>query len=217
MAADLSRIAKIINQELNLADSYTATPDDPRFYNLSDVILACDAQTVSAFLKNPTDGRRAGFLSTQSLAHGAGLPTHIGPIESVTIASKGAVLARKDKIERERENALNLTTISPHYWIEANTIFHNADAKISGVAGALFGVTVASVKVCTFSMGVVCQSPDELEIVVACGALAMLAPVEGENVSLASHYQGQFLAMLSALEKGQPLPEFIPRSALKDI
>lgn len=197
MAVTLATIASEVVAQMNLAVTYTATPTDPRAYAqmVTDAVLNADGMVVEAILSNPSNGQRAAFIASTTVAHAGALPARIGPIDSVVIGGKGAVVWPIDEIENERTNRLSLTSINPHFAVEGNTLFHNQ------------GATAATVKYVAFTKSSACQSPDEYGAAVLCGALMLMFSVEGEADSTAGMYGQQFQAMLQAIRAGQaPAP-----------
>lgn len=195
MAVVLATIASQVVAQMNLAATYTATPTDPRAYaqQVTDAVLAADGMVVEAILSNPSNGARAAFIASASVAHAGALPARIGPIDSVVIGGKGATLWSLQEIEYERTNALSLT-YPPRFAIEGNTLFHNQ------------GASTATVKYVSFTKTSACQSPDEYAAAVLCGALMLMFSIEGEADSTAGMYGNQFQAMLQAIRAGQAPP-----------
>lgn len=193
MAVVLATIASEVVAQMNLAVTYTATVTDPRAYSqqVTDAVLNADGMVIEAILSNPSNGQRAAFIISTTVAHAGALPARIGPIDSVVIGGKGAVPWDISEIENERTNRLTLTSINPHFAIEGNVLFHNQ------------GATAATVRYVSYAKSGACQSPDEYGGVVLCGALMLMFSIEGENDSTASMYGQQFQAMLQAIRNGQ--------------
>lgn len=201
MAASFSQIASLCVAELNANSTYTTATNDPRFYTnqIRDAIANADAAVCLLILGDPDNPYRGEFSSTSSsVAHGGVIPSHISPVISVVISSKGAQLWPKSEIEFERDNSLALTTIKPHYFIdEDKVLFHN-------------GVSNATVHYYTFTQSVtdppVLQCPDGLADAVACRALAFLFSVEGENTQVAEHYEAMWKDFVAAILGRAKLP-----------
>jgi len=192
MAVSLSTIRKLVIRGINLSSGYTEAVDDPAFDadQIRDAILLADGSVVAALCGNANHPRRHAFFSTASVPHGGVIPSRVGPVESCVIGGKAASLWDKEEIEDERENVLGLTTISPHYVLEGSTLYHNG----SGNAIVTFP---------QFTLGLVCQSPDEYSAAVACGALSFLFPSEGDDIEAGGFYLAQWNAYLKMISEGE--------------
>src|SRR5690349_3389270 len=139
---DITTVAKEVVAQLNLAVTYSATPTDPRAYTaqITDAILNADGAVCEAILSNPSNGQRAAFLQSTTVAHAGTLPARIGPIDAVIVGGKAATEWDKSEIEAERTNRLSLTSINPHFAIDGNVLYHN-------------GGSAATVKYSTYTRG----------------------------------------------------------------
>jgi hypothetical protein len=199
MAVSLTVASSLVVAELNANTSYAATVTDPRFYNsqISDAVLAADADVVRAICNNPKHPRRQGFITTQSgVSHGAQLTAHAGPVEGVQFAitattwtgTRPGSLAPREAIDFDNLNPRAKTLLPCRYFIDGDTIFHNKTGLLAGDASAV-SVNVAYP---AFTKTSACQSPDEMLLPVVHGALAILMNVEGEDSTSAQLYATLF-------------------------
>lgn len=161
-------------------------------------IRAADVAVYGAILSAQGEGRRVGALTQSAIAHGATIPTHVGPIDAVyfTITggrfngTRGATLwpiSKLGELENENRNPESNPLIEPHAIVENNTVFHNAAALIAGGAsGVSFFVRYATL---TYSSGgTTLQSPDEAIYGVAARTLAMLVQKDGQRTGAGSTF-----------------------------
>lgn len=204
MAALLARVKKGVNAALNLADTYTETPDaGSRAYEqqLIDIGLTLDVELIETGLKNATWAHRGDFAQSTAVAHGAVLPAHTGPIDSVQIGGKIAEVAPPEQIEKERELVALGITVTPHYNTDGFTLAHN-------------GASNATVKSCIVTRGVVFQCPDELEGALIRGLASMVSSPEGEDPALQAKYAELYQLDKMAISKGEIPPPFtLPEKA----
>src|SRR4051812_48555065 len=116
MAGLLARVKKAFNAANNLSDTYTETPDSgSRAYEqqLIDLSLTIDGELICIGLLNPTWSHRIEFQQSTSVAYGANLPAHVGPIDAVLIGGKLATWATIDQIDSERELVAQGITVMP--------------------------------------------------------------------------------------------------------
>lgn len=199
MAIDFTKIASLCVAQLNAAGTYTATPSDPRFYTgqIKDAINNADAAVLTLILSDPANPFRNRFITSAVVNHAAAIPAHIGPVVSVVVGGKGAMLWPKSEIEFEKTNPLTLTKIAAHYWIDQDNILF-VNAASATVYFANFTQSVADPPVL--------QCPDGFGDAVACRALAFLFPVEGENVSAGQHYERLWAEFMQAIMQRKELP-----------
>jgi hypothetical protein len=199
MAAQLSRVQPQVNAALNVADSYTATPDSgSRLYaqQVIDSGLDIDGQIIAVGLGNPTWSHRVEFQGSASVAHLANLPAHTGPIDAVLVGGKVATPAPLDQIESERDLvAQGITTVTPHYNADGTVLAHNGSSN-------------ATVKYCIYTRGSVLQAPDEYEPTIIRGVLSIVGSPEGEDPALQQAYAQQYHADLQMIATGQMPPPF---------
>jgi len=199
MAALLARVKKAVNASLNLADTYTETPDSgSRAFEqqLIDLALTIDLQLIEDGLKNPTWANRVDFQQSTSVAHGASLPAHTGPIDAVLVGGKMATPAPLDQIETERELiAAGVTSVTPHYNADGIFLAHN-------------GSSSAVVKSCIVTRGLVLQGPDYTEGAIIRGVLSIISSPEGEDPATQSEYARQYALDRQAMTAGQIPPPF---------
>lgn len=202
-----------INQVLG-ADSYTSTPasNSHLFTNgLRDLILSVDGSIVTAILMNGNHGRRRDFILTAAMAHGGQLPSHIGPIDAVRIASKAATPWPLEDIERERINALGVP-LHAHYAIQGTRCYSNATVSN-------FGVTTADVDYCDYAPDTstfLCKAPAEYTDCELAAALEYLYGIEGDDVSAAGLYgrvKSQYIQMIAGGAMTLPPMEAIAQAA----
>ena len=213
MPVDLIRVVSDVILSLNAGTpgTYGVTVTDPRWNasQISDAVLTADALVVAAILRNKSNSRNQLYYATQfGLANGGTIGINIaGEVAAVTFTVTAATEpinngARSGdewpKVEIDNENRYPVLGYDPHYFIDGNVIYHNGSALASYYgAGVSVDVTFPFfVRVST------CQSPDEYEYAVYCGAMSLLQPVEGENVDSASTWAGQFQQLLKMIEMG---------------
>lgn len=198
MAALLSRVQSAVNALLNLADAYGVTPDaGSRAYaqEIIDLALTIDVELIEIGLRNATWAHRVDFAQSTTVAHGANLPAHVGPIDAVIIGGKNASVAPVEQIEKERELVALSVAVTPHYNTDGYVLAHN-------------GSSSATVKSCIVTRGSVLQSPDELEGAIIHGVLSLVASPEGEDAQLQAGYAAMYIADKQTLTTGEIPPPF---------
>lgn len=204
----------MVVQQLNVATSYTSTPaSGTRIYStgLRDVILSVDGEIVTDIMENPAHGRRRDFILTTALAHMAQLPSHVGPLDAVRIASRAATLRPLQLIDRERVNSRG-AILQPHYAIVGTRIAHNATV-------ANLGVTTADVDYCDYSRDTstfLCKAPNEYTAVEAAGAFAYGFSIEGDDIPASTMWAGIYARYRQMIRAGQlqvpSLPEMLQQA-----
>lgn len=206
MPALLSRVKKAVNAVLDLADAYQETPDaGSRAYEqeLIDIALTIDVELIEIGLRNATWAHRVDFTQSTSVAHGANLPAHTGPIDAVIISSKNASVAPVEQIEKERElTALSPAIgVTPHYNTDGYVLSHN-------------GTSSATVKSCIVTRGSVLQAPDELEGAIIRGVLSLISSPEGEAPEMQAAYAALYQQDKQSIATGEIPPPFaLPEKA----
>lgn len=204
MAANLARVKKAVNAALNLADTYSEVPDaGSRAYEqqLIDLAQTIDVELIEIGLRNATWAHRVDFVQSFTVAHGANLPTHTGPIDAVIVGGKNASVAPVEQIEKERELVALGIAVTPHYNTDGFVLAHN-------------GTVSATVKSCIVSRGSVLQAPDELEGAIIRGVLSLVSSPEGEDPQLQAGYAAMYQADKQALQGGEIPPPFaLPEKA----
>jgi len=199
MAANLARVEKAVTAAVNASDSYNGIPDaGSRLFlaQIDDLAITIDLQLIEDGLKNPTWANRVDFQQSTSVAHGANLPAHTGPIDAVIIGGKLATPAPLDQIENERDLlAQGVTSLTPHYNADGFVLAHNGSSN-------------ATVKSCTVTRGVVLQGPDYTEGAIIRGVLSLIASPEGEDPATQSEYARQYALDRQAMTAGQIPPPF---------
>lgn len=196
-------VASLVVQGLNLASTYTPTPDDPRVYaqGVLDAINASDVAVVETILGNAMHPRRSQFFTSSPVAHEGQIPNHIGPVVSIEVNSKGATAWPKTEIEYERTNDLSLT-FDGHYWVDSEGIlYHNG----TGNATVFYCTISATASPTTASL---LQSPDEYFEAVASKTLSFLFNIEGENSAAAEFYDNHWRAFENSIRGARAMPEF---------
>lgn len=200
MPVDRLLVQSLAVAQLTGADSYTSTPasNSHLFTNqLRDAILAVDGNVVRAICESGNHGRRRDYIVSVALAHGAQIPSHVGPIDAVRIAGLAATPWDPRDIEMERVNALGVP-LQPHFAVDNARIYHNGTV-------ASFGVSTADLDHCAYAMdtsGSLCQAPVEYADAVLCGTLEYLFGVEGDDVAAANLYGRTFQMYLQMIKGG---------------
>lgn len=217
MAVSISTVESLVIQELNANSSYTTSSSDPRFYTagIADAALSADGLIIEAICRNLQHSRRAQFYVTQTgTTHGGTIGNALGPIDTVQFVVTGGTApgnrAAKpwddEEIQNEIANPLALTKIAPHYAIEGRVVYHNGSTIATNSGGGTVSVNVTYP---AYSRTSACQAPDEYVYAVTCGTLALLFPVEGENVTAGHFYWAQFQIMLNQISTGEAtIPQF---------
>lgn len=169
---------------------------------VDQAILAADALVCAGLIQTIGNGRRIAFESAVSIAHGALITAHAGPIGAVTFAITGGLyagtrsgtLVSKAEIDRDNLNPAALKTIPPKYAIEGDRLYHNGAGLILGGASA---VTV-TVDLCAFALTTACQAPDECNDAVFHGAMFVIAK-NGHHGDAANTYRQAFQSDLVLL------------------
>lgn len=200
MSVSLTVAKKLVTNVLNENDVTTyGTLTNPERYvdgEVTDACLSADAAICRAIIETPGHGRRKDFLTSATVAHGAQIATHVGPVESIIFAVTGGAYAGtragnpagKDEIERDNRNPLALTLIEPAYYLEGDTVYHNAAGLVAGGASS---VTVTAAY-CTFTLTSACQSSDEMERAVVLAAVALLIGKDGHHTAAAAGFEAQY-------------------------
>lgn len=197
--ADKIRIGQIVIQQLGAADTYTATPTDPRYSDINDVILDYDYNVAALICGNPNHPLAAEFATTQNVPYGGVVASKLGPPMGITIAGRAAEAAGKSKIDSDRANYLNLdpSLFKPLYaWQNNSILYHNATVPLFGTANAV--VTVPNV-----TRGSVCVAPAIYEMPIAAGVLGFLFPFMGADTGAANLYTGIYLRYTQMIVNGQ--------------
>lgn len=211
MAVPLATVAIDVVLGLNAGNpgAYSATVLDPR-WNTSqvvDAILTSDAAVVAATMKNKDSARAALYYTTQAgLAHGGTIGLTAGPIASVVFVVTGGTAPgsrpgtewEPAEIQREIVNALGLD-YDPHYDIDGRVIYHNGTAIAAQSGGGSVSVNITYP---AFSRTSACQAAEEFQWAVFCGAMALLVPVEGENVGAMGSWAQLFEVALQGIMSG---------------
>lgn len=199
MAALLARVKKAVNGAMNLADSYTETPSDgSRAYEqqLIDMAITVELELIAIGLDNPTWSNRTDYQQSTSVAHGAALPAHTGPIDAVILGTVVAQPAPIDQIETERRlRTAGVTEITAHYNADGMFLAHN-------------GASNATVKSCIVSRGSILQGPDWMEGAIIRGVLSMISSPEGENPEMQGEFRVQYAQDKQMIASGQIPPPF---------
>lgn len=212
MAVDLASICADCVLLLNAGSpgAYSSTVIDPRWatQQIVDAVLDADGMVCAAIFQNKNHPRNVLFYTTQTgLAHGdtVGSSQIVGPITSVMFVVTGGTAPGKRQgipweaaeIQHEIINALGLD-YDPHYDLDGQIIWHNGAAIAARSGGGTVSVDVVFPE---FSGTSSPQAPDEYAELVLAGAMAILVPVEGENVPAANHWLQAFEAGLQMIMK----------------
>jgi hypothetical protein len=173
-----------------------------------------DLSIARQILNNPNDGRRAAYLTTSNIAHGAAIPTHISPLDAIYMTITGGQyagtravelwpLSKLNELEDENRNPQANPFISPHAIIENNTVFHNAAAIVAGGASGVT-VTLRYPTLTHASGGSNIQSPDEFAWAIVNGALSLLVAKDGQRISAANHFEQVYLQEMKMLQVSAP-------------
>ncbi len=195
MAVSLSVIASQVNQELNTAVTYSATPTDPRLYTtgLADAILDADGKYVAAHLRNRNDPRRVAFTTSQSaVAHGGTLNTHLGPIDSIQFVvtattwtgTRPGVPSTLTQIDFDNLNPRAKVLLPCRYKIEGDVLYHNRTGLLAGDASAVSVNATFN----TYTKTSACQAPDEDQAGIVYETCALLFGIEGDDTQAAQLY-----------------------------
>lgn len=209
MAVSIATVESDAIAELNAALTYTTVVTSPRFYTpqIASAALSADALVCEAIMRNKRHPRRTLYYASQAVAHGALLSTPSGDIADVQFVVTGGTRPGTrfgtewdpEEIEHEIRNVNSDTEIEPHYAFVNGVVYHNG-AAIQLING---GSVTVNVRVPQFTRTSACQAPDEYQQAVLCGTLALLFPVEGENVDVARFYWTQFQTILGEIATGQ--------------
>jgi hypothetical protein len=211
MAVSLAVVTTDCVIGLNAGSGYSATVTDPRWttQQIVDQVLAADGMVVAACIEGQDNPYASGYYSTISgVANGATISSSLGPLVSVQFVLTGgsAPSVRPgvlwDKAEIIAELAFPSLKYDPHFNTDGRVIYHNG-AAIATYETATVSVNVITI---TYTRTSACQAPDTLQWLVFVGAMALLVPVEGENVSAASYWGQLFLQGIEAVRRGQALP-----------
>lgn len=205
---------------LNAGSGYSATVTDPRWttQQVVDAVLASDGMVAAALLQNKDNPWGSGFYTTISgVVHGAIITASQGPIVSVQFVLTGGVapsvrpasIQDLAEIVEEIQNALNLD-FDAHFNLDGRVLYHNA-AAIAAKESATISVNVITQ---SYTGTSACQCPDALRWLVFVGAMALLVPVEGENVGAASYWGGLLFSGLKAIIAGEGLPPGIDETLM---
>jgi hypothetical protein len=194
--ADITRVAKKVNAILNVADSYTATPDaGSRLYatQLTDTALDIDGEIIKAGLGNPTWAHRIDFQQSTTVAHAGNIPAHIGAIDAILIGGEPAAPAPLDQITSERQLVSQSITVTPHFNLDGTVLSHN-------------GTSSAVVKSCIYTRTSALQCHEVYEPAIIRGVLAQLASPEGEDIELQAQFARLYQVDLQMIGEGQIPP-----------
>jgi hypothetical protein len=218
---------------LNALDvsTYSAPPGNAATLNdterraiqeIYDALVSADADVVRLICQTPGHGHRRDFFTTQSnVTHTGQLNSRIGPVESVIFFISGgtspgtrpAVEFDKLEIYYENLNPMGLISIDPHYWIEGETVYHNA-AALAAITG---GAVSVNVTFCVYSRSnanpPALQSPDEYMNPVVARSLAMLFAKEGHHTEAGGFYEQVWQAYAKDIAEGAASLKSLPALA----
>jgi len=211
MAVSLATVATDCVLTLNAGSPgvYSSTVLDSRWstQEVVDAVLAADAAVVAATMSNHDNPRAALYYTTQAgLAHGGTIGLTAGSIASVVFVVTGGTAPgnrpgtewEPAEIQREIFNALGLD-YDCHHHIDGRVIFHNGAAIAAQSGGGSVSVNITYP---AYTKTSACQAADEYQWIVFCGAMAMLSPVEGENVPAMGSWAQLYEHGLGAIMSG---------------
>lgn len=202
--------------------AYSPTVTDPRWntQQIVDAVLAADGMVVAACILDKNNPYASGFFTTVSgVANGATVTASLGAIVAVQFVLTGgnppSVRAGIlwDHAEIIAELGYPSLFYDPHFNLDSRVLYHNG-AAIAAAESAVVSVNVVTINYTKTSAA---QSPDSLAYLVFAGAMAILVPVEGENVSAGSHWTALFRMGLEAISKGDPMPVGIEEYAREQL
>jgi len=213
----IEAVSQVNSRVVACYNTYSSTPTDTERFpgtETLDATLDADGQVVKAFLQNAGDGRRSGFLTSTSLAYGAEVPSHLGQLESVTIAGDLAIPSLPLRVRLDRNSVLPTAAAPgpfvPKYYLAGNQIFHNG-------TNLLFGTTLAVVTYADYTRSSICQAPSEYTAAVVALAVAMLIVKNGGRSDAGSYYRQLGMGYLVDIARGEmSLPGLPPGPPMPD-
>lgn len=214
VATIVNDLIELLNQSQPGSSFGTISSERYKQAEFSDAVLFADIAVLRSILNNPSDGRRAPFLTNSAVQHTTFIPTHVGPIDDVWFDITGGEYAglrgvepwpisRLNELEIENRNPQSNPFIEPHVIIEGDAVFHNAAGLVAG------GASAASLYVryptLTFNSGATnIQSPDEFARAIACAAAAFLFGKDGQRTGAVSIYWQMYRAEMAMLNVQAP-------------
>ena len=208
MAVSLSVVSTDCVLMLNAGSGYSATVTDPRWstQQIVDAVLAADGAVVQALFDAGDKEAASTFYSiVTGIAHGGVISGDSIAIVSIKFnvtngdnpGVRGGELWSISEISQEIRNAT--LKFDAHFYLEGRVLYHNGAA----IAAAESATVSVDAHVIGYTKTSAPQAPDQYTWLVYVGAMALLVPVEGENVSAATYWGNLFFQGLQFIKQGK--------------
>lgn len=201
--AVLSMMKDEVRDLLNASTAAYGQHDSSKRYPdelIDDALMFADQKVVGWFLAQANHPRRASFMTQAAVAHAGRIPTHIGPIGSVTINSKACEEWPASEIEMLRTNRLNFVAFGRRYAVEGETLFFVDED----------GATTAQVDLANYNpiTGTIQSPPEYQNAVIACALTYIFAKdAASSQLPAATHFLQVEQNSLQLVEDDKPVPK----------